>query len=138
MNAKQKIEQLTRSWYGYSVFAAVLSVLGLRASGALALAIGLGITIALNAIGLIISIAIVTFLGRKLLHRSNATRMFLLVFSGLFAVLGVLATLSAGWDFLRTWSLATIVNVVLMAACTMMNARSFKVLTDTSVRSYFA
>jgi hypothetical protein len=26
MNAKQKIEQLTQSWYGYSVFAAVISL----------------------------------------------------------------------------------------------------------------
>jgi hypothetical protein len=137
MNAKQKIEQLTRSWYGYSVFAAVLSVLSLRASGVLALAIGLGISIAINAVGLLISIAIVTFFGRKLLYRSSATRTFLVVFSALFTVLGVLATLSGGWEFLRSWSLAALCNVALMATCTMLNARSFRVLTETSVKSYF-
>jgi hypothetical protein len=137
MNAKQKIEHLTRSWYGYSLFAALLSVLSLRASGVLSLAIGLGVSIVLNAIGLVLSIAIVTFLGRKLLHRSSATRVFLVVFSGLFFVLGVLGTLGAGWDVLRSWSLASLCNLVMMASCTMLNGRSFRVLTETSVRAYF-
>ena len=137
MTAKQKIEQLTRSWYGYSVFAAVLSVLGIQASGVLSLAIGLGFSIVLNAIGLVISIAIVTFLGRKLVHKSSATRMFLVVFSGIFFVLGVLGTLGAGWDFLHAWSLAGVCNVVVMAACTMLNGRSFRVLTETGVKAYF-
>lgn len=137
MNAKQKIEQLTRSWYGYSVFAALLSVLSLRASGVLSLAIGLGISIVINAIGLAISIAFVTLLGRKLLHRSGGTRTFLVVFSGLFAVLGAIGTLSAGWEFLHDWSLATVCSIVLMGACTMLNARSFRVLTETSVKAYF-
>jgi hypothetical protein len=137
MNAKQKIERLTRSWYGYSLFAALLSVLSLRASGVLSLAIGLGISIVLNAIGLLISVAIVTFLGRKLVHRSGATRTFLVVFSALFFVLGALGTLRAGWDFLGSWSLANLCNVVLMASCTLLNGRSFRVLTDTSVKAYF-
>jgi hypothetical protein len=137
MNAKQKIEQLTRSWYGYSLFAAVLSVLSLRTSGVLSLAVGLGISIVLNAIGLVISIAIVTFLGRKLLYRSSATRTFLVVFSALFFVLGALGTLGAGWDVLRSWSLASLCNLVMMASCTMLNGRSFRVLTETRVKAYF-
>jgi hypothetical protein len=137
MNAKQKIEGLTRSWYGYSLVAAVLSVLSLRASGVLSLAIGLGISIVLNAIGLLISVAVVTFLGRKLVHRSSATRTFLVVFSAIFFVLGAIATVTAGWDFLTTWSLATLCNVVLMASCTLLNGRSFRVLTETSVKAYF-
>jgi len=137
MNAKQKIEQLTRSWYGYSVFAALLSVLSLRASGVLSLAIGLGLSIAMNAIGLAISIAIVTFLGRKLVHRSSATRTFLVVFSGLFCVLGALGTLGAGWQMLHEWSLASLCSLVMMAGSTTLNARSFRVLGETSVRAYF-
>ena len=137
MNAKQKIEQLTRSWYGYSVFAAILSVFSLRASGVLSLAIGLGISIVANVIGLCISVAIITFLGRSLLGRSRGMRMFLVVFSGLFFVLGVLGTLGASWDLLRGPSLAGLCSVVLMAACTMMNGRSFRTLTETSVRAYF-
>ena len=137
MNAKQKIEALTRSWYGYSVFAAVLSVLSLRASGVLALTIGLGVSIVLNAIVLVVAIAFQTFLGRKLLHRSSATRTFLVVFSALFCVLGALSTLTAGWQFLHEWSLASICGIVLAASSTMLNARSFRVLTETSVRAYF-
>jgi hypothetical protein len=137
MNAKQKIEKLTRSWYGYALFAAVLSVLSLQASGPLGLMIGLGMSVVLNAIALVISIAITTFLGRKLVHRSNGTRIFLVVVSAIGAVLGVLATLSGVWAFLHEWSLAAVCNVVMMAACTMMNARSFRVLTETTVRAYF-
>jgi hypothetical protein len=137
MTPRQKIEWLTRSWYGYSLFAALLSLLSIRASGVLSLAIGLGVSVVINAIVLVISIAMVTFLGRKLLHRSSGTRLFLVVVSGLFCVLGALATLSGGWDFLRSWSLASLCNVVLMASCTVLNARSLRILTDTSVRAYF-
>lgn len=137
MTPRQKIEHLTRSWYGYSLFAALLSLLSIQASGVLSLAIGLGVSVVLNAIVLVISIAIVTFFGRKLIHRSSGTRLFLVVVSGLFCVLGALATLGAGWDFLRSWSLATLCNAVLMASCTMQNARSFRVLGETSVRAYF-
>jgi len=137
MNAKQKIEQLTRSWYGYAVFAAVLSVLSLQATGVLSLMIGLGLSIALNAIGLVIAIAITTFLGRRLLARSNGTRLFLVVFSGLFSVLGALATLTSAWSFLTSWTLASVCSVVLSASSTLLNVRSFRVLRETAVRAYF-
>jgi uncharacterized membrane protein YgaE (UPF0421/DUF939 family) len=138
MTPRQKIEGLTRSWYGYSVFAALLSVLSIRASGPLSLIIGLGLSIVLNTIGLFISIAVITYLGRKLaVSRSNPVRLFLVIFSGLFTVLGVLGVLGGIWAFLHEWSLASICNVVLVATCTMLNARSFRVLKDTAVRSYF-
>jgi hypothetical protein len=137
MDAKQKIEGLTRSWYGYALFAAIVSVLSFRASGVFSLMFGLGISIVINAIGLVISIAIVTFLGRSLLRRSGGTRVFLVVLSALFCVLGVLGSLSSAWGFLQTWSLASLLNAVLMVSCTSLNARSFRVLTETSVRAYF-
>lgn len=138
MTPRQKIEGLTRSWYGYSVFAALLSVLSIRASGPLSLVIGLGLSIVLNTVGLVLSIAVITWLGRRLsVSRSNPVRLFLVVFSGLFTVLGALGVLGGLWAFLQEWSLASILNVVLMATCTMLNGRSFRVLTDTAVRSYF-
>jgi hypothetical protein len=137
MIVREKIEKLTRSWYGYSLFAAVVSLLSVRASGALALTIGLGLSIVFNAIALVISLAIVTFFGRKLMARSNATRMFLIVFSALFAVLGVLGTLSGAWAFLHDWSLSTVLGVVLTASATLLHARSFRVLNETAVRAYF-
>jgi hypothetical protein len=137
MNAKQKIEQLTRSWYGYALFAALLSVLSIRADGVLSLMIGLGLSIVLNAVGLVLSIAFTAWLGRRLLHRSNGTRLFLVVFSGLFSVLGTLGTLSGAWAFLTSWTLASACSVVLCASCTLLNFRSFRVLTETSVRAYF-
>ena len=137
MTPKQRIEALTRSWYGYSFFAAVLSVLSIHASGPLSLMVGLGLSIAINAVMLVLSLALVTFLGRKLANRSSGTRFFLVVVAGLGAVLGALGTLSGAWQFLHEWSIAAALNVVLLAACTMLNARSFRVLTDTAVRAYF-
>ncbi len=137
MTPKQKIEALTRSWYGYSLFAAVLAVLSIRASGPLSLMVGLGLSIAINGVLLVLSLALVAFLGRKLLHRSNGTRVFLVVVSGLGAVLGALGTLNGAWQFLQQWSIAAALNVLLLAACTMVNARSFRTLTETGTRSYF-
>jgi hypothetical protein len=137
MTAKQKIEALTRSWYGYSVFAALVSVLAVRASGPLSLMIGLGLSVALNLVALVISVAIITFFGRKLLHKSNGTRIFLVVVSGLGTVLSVLGVTTSAWQFLHEWSLAAICSIVLGIGCVMLNARSFKVLTETGVRAYF-
>lgn len=137
MNAKQKITQLTNSWYGYSLFAAALSVLSIRASGVLSLAIGLTFSIAINVVGLVISIAIVTFFGRKLLASSRPTRLFLVVISGLCTLFGAFGTLAAAWGFLHLWSLSALLQIVLSAAWTMMCARSFAVLGETDVRAHF-
>jgi hypothetical protein len=137
MTAKQKIEGLTRSWYGYSLFAAILSVLSFSASGLFALAFGLGVSVVLNAVALVLSIAVVAFLGRKLVARSSATRMFLVVVSALVSVLGALATLEGVWTFFGAWSIASACSIVMAACCTMLNVRSFRVLTETSVRAYF-
>ena len=138
MTPRQKLEQLTRSWYGYSVFAALVSVLSLQASGVLSLAIGLGVLIAVNAVGLAVSIAFQTWLGRKLVARSSGTRLFLVVFSGLFAVLGALSTLTRPPGRSSTSGRSRpSARVALTAAATMLNARSFRVLGETSVRAYF-
>jgi hypothetical protein len=137
MNAKQKLGHLTNSWYGYSLFAAVVSVLGIRASGLLSFAIGFGLTVAFNAVGFVISVAIVTFFGRKLLSGSGGTRLFLVVVSGLCTVLGALGTLGAAWLFLHDWSLATLLEIAASGAWTMLCARSFAVLGETDVRAHF-
>ncbi len=137
MTAKQKLETLTHGWYGYAVFAALVSVFQLRASGLVAMAFGLVLSVALNLVALVISFAIIAFFGRSLARRSSGTRAFLVVASAIFTLLGVLGTLAAGWDFLRHWSLAHLAAVVLSGACTMMNARSFNVLTDRAVKAYF-
>jgi len=137
MNAKQKLEKLTNAWYGYALFTCVLSFFSIRASGMLAFAIGLGFTVVVSAIGLVISIAITTFFGRALIRRSAGTRAFLVFVSGLCTLLGVLGTLAAGWGFLTHWSIANLLTIVTAAAWTMMNARSFNVLTETGVRAYF-
>lgn len=137
MNAKQKISQLTNSWYGYALFSAIVSFFTIRASGVVAFMIGLPFAIAFIAVGFVISVAITTFFGRKLLAGSSGTRLFLVVASGLFAVLGALGTLGGAWAFLHVWSLSALLQVVLSASSTMLCARSFAVLGETDVRAHF-
>jgi predicted RND superfamily exporter protein len=133
MNAKQKIERLTSGWYGYAVFATGLSIVGLLGSGMVSMAVGL----VFNAVGLVLSLALTAFLGRKLVRKSSGTRKLLVVLSAVVCVFGVLATVGAAWDMLQERSIASLCTVVIMASCTMLNGRSFRVLRETSVRAYF-
>jgi hypothetical protein len=41
-----------------------------------------------------------------------------------------------GWSFVRTWDLAFLGSMAYTAVSTWMNARSFRVLTDRSVKAY--
>jgi amino acid transporter len=59
------------------------------------------------------------------------------VVSALFSVLGVLATLDGVWTFFGAWSIASACSIVMAGCCAMLNVRSFRVLTETSVRAYF-
>jgi len=107
------------------LFAAILSVLSFSTSGLFALAFGLGVSIGVNAVALVFSIAVVAFLGRKLVARSSATRTFLVVVSALFSVLGVLATLDGVWTFFGAWAIASACSIVMAGCCAMLNVRSF-------------
>jgi hypothetical protein len=137
MTARQKLQTLSNSWYGYALFCALVSLFQIRATGILSMAIGLTLSLVLNAVMLVISLALVTFFARKLLARSSATRAFLVFVSGLCTVLGVLGTAGAAWAFLGHWSFAGIVSIALGAISVWMNARSFGVLTTRDVKAYF-
>jgi hypothetical protein len=137
MSPERKIETLTRAWYGYAFFAAVLSVFSLRANGLLGYMLGLPFAAAINFVVFLISCAITGFFGRRLMAKSNGTRRFLVFVSALFTLLGVLSTLTGSWAFLTQWSLASLVTAILAGTSTVMNARSYNVLTETSVRAYF-
>jgi hypothetical protein len=138
MTAKQDLENLSHSWYGYVVCAALFSVFGLRASGIFTFAIGLSIWMVINAFMLVVALAVVTFLSRRLLARSSGTRVFLIVVSALFAVLGTLTFLDEGRMFLSYWSLSLLLRMAATAVGVMMNARSFAILMRPNVRRYFA
>ena len=139
MNAKQKIEGLTRSWYGYSVFAALLSdTEPARLERPFAPPSAWEFSIVLNAIVLVVADRVPDLprtQAREPGERDAHPRDLL---GRLFCVLGTLSTLTAGRGFLHEWSLATVQRIVLRrTSSTMLNARSFRVLTETSVRAYF-
>jgi hypothetical protein len=129
MTARQKIEGLTNSWYGYAVFGAALSIwqngLGLFSL------MGTGAWFVAN-------VFFVWFIGRRLLARGSLTRGVLVVLTGIFSVLSAVTTAKMGWTFFQTWSFSMATYTAVSALSVYMNARSFKVLTDASVKAYFA
>lgn len=129
MDGKEKIEKLTNSWYGFALFAGAASLL----------MNGIGIFSILGAIISTVTSLVFTFaFGRLLLRKSSFTRYALIFLSGLFSVLGILGIGSSIWTFFGEWSLSLLVYAGFCAVSVYMNARSFSVLTDKSVKGYFA
>lgn len=128
MTAREKIEGLTNSWYGYAVFGAALSLWNN----------GIGFFSLLGTAGsFLFSVFLTWFIGRRLLKRSTLTRLILVVVTALSSVFGSLAVAKMGWNFFQTWSFSVALYAALTGVGVYMNARSFKVLTDSSVKAYF-
>ncbi len=128
MSAKERIETLTNGWYGFTLFAGLISLLQ---SG-----IGI-ISLVLTGATTLFSLAFTFFLGRRLLARSSLTRSILVFSSALSAGLGLLGGAKLGMAFFHEWSLGILLTLAVTAGSVLMNVRSFRVLTDSSVKSYF-
>ena len=128
MSAKERIETLTNGWYGFALFAGLINLfLG-----------GFGIfSMFLTGASTLFSIAVTFFLGRRLLARSSLTRSILIFLSAVSAFLGLLGGAKLGMAFLHEWSLTILLTFLVTAGSVLMNVRSFRVLTDSSVKSYF-
>lgn len=128
MTARQKIEGLTNSWYGYAVFGAALSLWNN----------GIGFFSLLGTAGsFLFSVILTWFIGNRLLNRSTLTRVLLVIVTAVSSVLGSVGVAKMGWTFFQTWSFSVALYAALTAVGVYMNARSFKVLTDSSVKAYF-
>ena len=126
--AKDKIEGLTNSWYGYAVFGALLSLWNN----------GIGFFSLIGTAGsFLFSVILTWFIGRRLLAKSSLTRAIMLVVTGLSSLFGTIGVAKMGYVFFQTWSLSVILYAGLLGVSVYMNARSFKVLTDKSVKAYF-
>lgn len=124
----KKIEQLTNAWYGFAVFTALYSVV----------TNGVGFfTLVWTTAGLLFSWFLTFLIGRALLRRSSLTRTLLLLVSALSTVLGALSAGRAGLNFVSSWELGVLLTGVYSAASMWMNAKSFRTLTDSSVKAYF-
>lgn len=128
MSGKAKIEALTNSWYGFAVFSAICSVL-IKGIGFFS------ITGAL--VGLLFSWTVTFFIGRALIRKSSITRALLIVISGLFSVLGTVTAAKMTWAFVHSWELNVLLTAASSAVGTWMNVKSFRTLTDASVKAYF-
>jgi hypothetical protein len=127
MTAQKKIEQLTDSWYGFTIFAALLSIV----------ASGLGFfTLLITAFSTAFSLFLTFVIGRKLKNRSSLTRTVVIVVATISMVLGGLAIVRNGLDFLGDFSLAGLATLTMMIASFYMNGKSIAVLCDSSVKSY--
>lgn len=128
MTARQKIEGLTNSYYGYAVFGAVLSLWN-NGIGFFSL-IG-------TAFSFVFSVLLTWFIGRRLLAKSSFTRVALVILTGIFSVLGSLSVAKMGWTFFQTMSLSVLLYAGLVGVGVYMNVKAFRVLTDKSVKAYF-
>lgn len=129
MTARAKIEELTNGWYGLAVFGAVVSLLQH----------GIGFfSLMWTVLMLGFSFAVTFFLGRRLLARSGLTRAVLVFLSAILGVLCALGFLKFVWSFFGNWSFDTLLHIALSGATVLMYFRSFRTLTDSSVKSYFA
>ena len=128
MTATQKIEGLTNSWYGYAVFGAALRLWDN----------GIGLMSLITTAGaFLFSVLLTWFIGNRLKNKSSLTRFILLAGSGILSVLGSIGVAKMGWTFIHTFSLNVLFYAGITALSVYMNAKSFKVLTDKSVKAYF-
>lgn len=127
MTATQKIDGLVNSWYGYAVFGA-----GLRLWQN-----GIGLMSLITTAGaFLFSIFITWFIGNRLRNKSSLMRLILVVGSAIISVLGTVGVAKMGYTFFQTMSLSVLFYAGLTAVSVYMNAKSFKVLTDSSVKAY--
>lgn len=128
MTAREKIEGLTNSYYGYAVFGAALSLWN-NGIGFFSL-IG-------TAFSFMFSILLTWFIGRRLLAKSSLMRVVLVALSGICMVLGSISVAKMSWTFFQTMSISVLLYTGLVAVGVYMNVKSFRVLTDKSVKAYF-
>jgi hypothetical protein len=130
MTAKDKIEKLTNSWYGYDLFVSLVYFVFVN---------GIGIFSAITgAIGLGISLFITFWIGRSLMRKSSFTRTVLLILSSLVMILGVLGVGRTVWGFFGEWSLSSLGWAAMGSVGVYMQAKSINTLTDKTVKAYFA
>ncbi len=87
-------------------------------------------------LSLFVSFLVIFFLGRRLIKKSNLTRMVLLLVSGLLSILGGVAAVKTSMTFVQTWQFSLLFTVGYSAISTWMYGRSFRVLMDGSVKQY--
>lgn len=127
MTAREKIQNLTNAWYGYFAAAGLVSVV--RA--------GFGIFSIVITVFATLGLFLMTwFIGKRLLAKSSFTRIALVITSFLVAAMSGYGVAKGTWMFIHDWSFSLLIGILLGAGSAMMHVRSFRVLTDSSVKAY--
>lgn len=127
MTGRQKIEWLTNSWYGYELVTGVVAIL----RG------GFGLwSLFWNGVGIAFGLLITYWIGKSLLGRSALTRSLLAIVSVISIILGALFLAGQAWFFFASWKVGMLFGIGLTLAGLTLNIRSYRVLTDSSVKAY--
>jgi hypothetical protein len=127
MTARERIENLTNSWYGFAILSGLATVV----------MSGFSIfRMVFTGFGTAFSLFVTFVLGRKLLGRSSLTRSLLLAVSVIGSAVMGYWTFRSGTNLLGNFSLGGVLKVAGSAIWVVMYIRSFRVLTDSSVKSY--
>ncbi len=148
MTARQRLERLSYTWYGFIVFAAACSVMkaalfpfggGLFSSLLALLGLGFGVVLAivLNAFCAAIGLLVTFLVHRALLGRSSFVRVVLLFLSPTLAILGTLSGLKLAWAGISHFSPSSLVDAMVAGVAVVLYIRSFKVLSNPQVGAYF-
>ena len=129
MTATQKIDGLVNSWYGYAVFTSALALWDR----------GIGVfSFIVTLIGFSFSVLVAWFFGNRLKAKSSLWRALLLIGSSLSILFGAWKSVSMGMSLFSSFSLTTLFALGIAAIGTTMSLKTFRVLTDSSVKAYFA
>jgi len=130
MTAREKLENLTMLWIGYSV---VTSGLMFFVRGGFSFW-----NIALSAFGLLLSLGLNVAIGSALRNRNGLVRGVVVLLSGVTSVLTLIALGKLSLLFVATWSFSLFVPFVALSGVLAMNLHSLRVLFSRNVRRYFA
>lgn len=129
MDAKEKLEKLTNSWYGFAVFTGAVTFL----------TNGIGIFSAIGAaVSVFISWVFTFAIGRLLMRKSSLTRWVLIVLGGLSVVVGVVGIAGGLYTFVTESSLTYLLYAGYVSIAVYQHGKSINVLTDKTVKGYFA
>jgi hypothetical protein len=148
MTAKQRLEELTNTWLGFTIFSGIASVVEVAlwpfAPGLLFSPVRLALTIVgsaiatifaigLNVVAALIAVILIRLLGRALLRGSTLVRVGLVVLSPVCAVLMAIGALDQGWDAVRYLSLSSFVAAAISGIAAALCFRSFRTLLAVRV-----
>lgn len=129
MDAKAKLEKLTNSWYGFALFSGVVTFF----------ANGIGLFSAIGAaISVFVSLVFTFAIGRLLMRKSSLTRWVLIVLGGLSVIVGFLGIAGGLYTFVTELSVTYLLYSVYAAIAVYQHGKSVNVLTDKTVKGYFA